>query len=312
MKKSVFITGIHGFLGTWCASHFSASGFNVIGIGRPAAENKKHPHPGNGILSGCIDGDITTAILDAAVERHGLPLALIHCAGGSSVGFSYENPKEDFLRTVASTVEVLEFSRKHAASVRIVYPSSAAVYGVPERLPISEDSPCLPVSPYGRHKYMAEQICRSYATEWKIPIAIIRFFSLYGEGLGKQLLWDACHKAMRGEFSFFGAGNEIRDWLSIRDAVRLIALAVDHAAPDCPVSNGGTGQGMSVKDMLTEIGRFFHPDISPSFSGKSKPGDPPEQVADISRARNWGFTPLVKIQSGIASYVEWFRKEFER
>ncbi|MDR1164235.1 MAG: SDR family oxidoreductase, partial [Candidatus Accumulibacter sp.] len=263
MKKSVFITGVYGFLGSWCADFFSASGFDVVGIG---SASKKGRCSDPVALSGAVEGAVTTQALDLATERFGVPYALIHCAGGASVAFSYENPREDFLRTVGSTAEVLDFLRRHT-SVRLVYPSSVAVYGAAARVPIVEAQPCAPVSPYGHHKHLAEQLCRAYADEWKFPAAIVRFFSLYGEGLRKQLLWDACRKAAQRNFSFFGVGDETRDWMSVRDAARLTALAVDHAAPDCPTVNGGTGDGMRVKEMLTEVGRLFDPGLSPVFSG---------------------------------------------
>ncbi|MDR1275561.1 MAG: SDR family oxidoreductase [Candidatus Accumulibacter sp.] len=306
MKKSVFITGVYGFLGSWCADFFSASGFDVVGFGYAS---KKCQCSNLGALSGVVEGAVSARSLNDATERFGVPHALIHCAGGASVAFSYENPREDFLRTVGSTAEVLEFLRRHA-SVRLVYPSSVAVYGATERVPIVEAQSCAPVSPYGHHKHLAEQLCRAYAEEWKFPAAIVRFFSLYGEGLHKQLLWDACRKAARGNFSFFGAGDETRDWMSVRDAVRLTALAVEHAAPNCPTVNGGTGDGMRVKEMLTEIGRLFDPGLSPVFSGEAKPGDPATQLADVTRLRAWGFEPCVERRAGIAAYVAWFQQKF--
>ncbi|MDR1367775.1 MAG: SDR family oxidoreductase, partial [Candidatus Accumulibacter sp.] len=205
MKKSVFITGVFGFLGSWCAAHFSESGFEVVGIGNTNDASRKCPCFDRGTLVGTHEGAVTARALDAAAENFGLPHALVHCAGGGSVAFSYDNPREDFLRTVGSTAEVLDFLRRNA-SVRLVYPSSVAVYGKAERVPIAETAHCAPVSPYGVHKHLAEQLCRAYAAQWNLPVAIIRFFSLYGEGLRKQLLWDACRKAAQENFSFFGAG----------------------------------------------------------------------------------------------------------
>jgi UDP-glucose 4-epimerase len=312
MKKSVFVTGVFGFLGSWCAARFSASGFDVVGIGNAGDTSRKCPRFDPGALAGVYEGAVTAAALDAAAEDFGLPHALIHCAGGSSVAFSYENPREDFLRTVGSTAEVLGFLRRNTsnAKVRLVYPSSVAVYGKAERVPIAETARCAPVSPYGVHKHLAEQLCRAYAAQWNLPVAIIRFFSLYGEGLRKQLLWDACRKAACGEFFFSGTGGETRDWMSVRDAARLVALSVDRAAPDCPTVNGGTGDGMRVREMAAEVGHFFSPDLSPVFSGKARPGDPDEQVADTRLLRDWGFEASVERRAGIAAYVEWFQRNF--
>jgi UDP-glucose 4-epimerase len=309
MKKSVFITGVFGFLGAWCAARFSALGFDVVGFGHVGDSSRECPCFDPDTLVGAYEGTVTSVALDAAAGDFGPPYALVHCAGGSSVASSYERSREDFRRTVESMAEVLDFLRRNV-QVRLVYPSSVAVYGKAERVPIAETTPCAPVSPYGVHKHLAEQLCRAYAAQWNLPIAIIRFFSLYGEGLCKQLLWDACRKAARGTFTFSGAGDETRDWMSVRDATRLIALAVDHAAPDCPTVNGGTGDGMRVRDMATEVGHLFSPGLLPVFSGEARPGDPEEQVADTRRLRDWGFEASVDRRAGIASYVEWFQRNF--
>ena len=114
--------------------------------------------------------------------------------------------------------------------------------------------PLAPLSPYGLHKCLAEDLCRFYAAYWKLPIAVIRFFSLYGEGLRKQLLWDACKKLHGDAFIFEGTGNEERDWLHVEDAVRLIALAGEHASSLCPIVNGGSGAARSVRSVLEALG----------------------------------------------------------
>ena len=156
---------------------------------------------------------------------------------------------------------------------------------------------------------MAEECCRIFAKEWDVPVAIIRFFSLYGEGLRKQLLWDACRKAVQGQFAFFGDGTEMRDWLHIQDAMKLVAIAVDKATPECPVVNGGTGSGVTVKEILTHLGGLLHPVRVPAFSGCVKPGDPHHQIAGLDVLGQWGFSPSVLWQEGIRAYVDWFQKE---
>ena len=160
----------------------------------------------------------------------GEPDVIVHCAGSGSVGFSMTHPYQDFQRTVATTLAVLEYARLYAPRARVAYPSSAGVYGEVQKLPIAETDPLSPASPYGVHKRFAEELCASYAQHFGIAVAVVRLFSVYGAGLRKQLLWDASQKIMRGENRFFGTGEEIRDWLHVEDAASLLIAAAGHAS----------------------------------------------------------------------------------
>jgi len=306
MTDLVFITGAKGFLGRHCARYFAGTGRIAAGLGHGEWPEEERQRWGVGAWH---SGPVMVETLERLADRTGLPKTIIHCAGSGSVGFSYDHPHEDFLRTVGTAVDVLEFVRRHGPDIRVAYPSSAAVYGTATSLPIAEDAPLAPVSPYGKHKLMAEECCRMFGKEWGVPVAVIRFFSLYGEELSKQLLWDACRKAGRGEFSFFGSGAEERDWLHVGDAARLLLLAVEHASPDVPVVNGGTGQGTSINEVLTMLGDAWSPGSAPQFTGQARVGDPDRLVADISRLREWGFTPRISLAQGIREYVRWFQAQ---
>jgi UDP-glucose 4-epimerase len=171
------------------------------------------------------------------------PDAVVHCAGSGSVGFSMSHPADDCARSAWTLLAVLEFVRVHVPQARVVMPSSAAVYGraIASNIPVT--APLFPVSPYGVHKWLAEELCRSYGTHFGVSTTIVRFFSLFGTGLRKQLLWDACQRFSRGNATFMGTGLEVRDWLHIADAADLTVVAADYAGPHTPVVNGGTGVG---------------------------------------------------------------------
>ena len=113
------------------------------------------------------------------------------------------------------------------------------MYGNADALPIAESTPINPISPYGVHKQIAEELIRSYAHHFSLSVAIVRFFSLYGPGLRKQLLWDACTKIEKGDFDFYGTGHEVRDWLHVQDAARLLLTLPSHASSDAVIVNGG-------------------------------------------------------------------------
>lgn len=307
MKGLVVVTGASGFLGRYVARCFARHGYGVAGIGHD--DWRGHSFRDWGI-DAWRTASVTLENLESLAKEVGEPAIVAHCAGGASVKFSLANPAEDFHLTVSSTLDVLEFARLRAPAVRIVYPSSAAVYGATPVLPLSEDMILDPISPYGLHKRLVEELCRYYAAHWNVPTALIRFFSLYGEGLQKQLLWDACRKARDGDFSFFGTGDELRDWLHVSDAAELFYLAGEKAGTHCPVVNGATGIGRSVREIVTRIGLLWYPQVQPAFSSLSKPGDPCHLVADIQRIRSWGYEPEVGLASGLSAYVNWFRKEF--
>jgi len=250
--------------------------------------------------------DVTVEGLSTCSEK---PHAILHLAGGGSVGFSLANPLEDFERTVRSTAHVLEYVRKFSPDTRIIYASSASVYGAVNNLPISETCPRSPISPYGVHKAMAEQLIELYARQFQLSAAVVRFFSVYGSGLRKQLLWDACRKLANDDCTFMGTGREVRDWLHVEDAARLMVMAVDEATFGCPIVNGGTGMGVSVRDILTELAsNLSSPPEGVRFSGTERVGDPPAFVADIALSARWGWRPFVPWRNGVAEYARWWKE----
>lgn len=287
-------------MGRHVARALAAGGHTVTGIGHGAWSRDQWRHWG---IAEWHAADIT---LENLVTYAGDPAVVVHCAGSGSVAFSATHPHQDYLRTVATTAALLEFVRLHAKDAAVVYPSSAAVYGFAATVPIAESEPSNPVSPYGMHKQMAEQLCLTYALHFGVNAAIVRFFSVYGTGLRKQLLWDACSKLQRGEGFFFGTGAEVRDWLHVDDAANLLAMARERASPACPIVNGGTGTGASVADVVSELRRALKVEAEPVFDGRRREVDPPAYVADTSRVASWGWKARKAWREGIREYAEWF------
>jgi UDP-glucose 4-epimerase len=300
--KIAFVTGSYGFVGRHVARRLAEEGFAVEGLG----------HGGWGLgesrawgLSTWHTADVT---VDSLVTYAGKPNIIIHCAGSGSVGYSITNPYQDFQRTVATTMAVLEFIRLHQPEASLVIPSSAGVYGVVESPSIHLDQPLAPISPYGVHKQIVENLCQFYARHFGIRCAIVRLFSVYGTGLRKQLLWDACKKLSSGDFDFAGTGQEIRDWLNIEDAANLLSLAARKADPKCPIVNGGSGAGVMVRQAVEWIAEALGCERPPSFSGHARAGDPIRLVADIAETRAWGWKPEHNLRDDISGYVDWFAR----
>jgi len=299
--KQAIVTGAFGFLGRHVARVFSENGFMVTGLGHGTWSRAEWQHWGLAEWHTC---DINMDTLQTYAQQ---PDVIIHCAGSGSVGYSMTHPMQDYKRTVSTTISILEFLRLYSPKTSFVYPSSAAVYGISNQLPIPESAPLNPISPYGVHKRIAEEICQSYATYFSIPVAIARFFSIYGPPLRKQLIWDACNKIERGDFDFYGTGKEIRDWSHVKDAAKLLFTLSSHASDSAPIINGGSGEGTTVYEIVDRIMKKLNKSGTPQFSHIQKPGDPPGYIADINKAKAYGWKAEVSLTEGIDEYIHWYR-----
>jgi UDP-glucose 4-epimerase len=298
--STILVTGASGFLGRHVSRVAAMDGHQVIGMGHGDWTEDTWRQWG---LSAWHELDVTVASLLAHAQT---PDILVHCAGSSSVGFSFENPAQDFERAVVTTLDVLEYLRTCAPGTALVYPSSAAVYGRAAALPIVEASPLAPISPYGVHKMIAENLCQSYGRTFGMRIAIVRIFSAYGVELRKQLLWDASRKALAGDFRFAGTGQETRDWVNAEDVARLLLIAGAHAGSEAPIVNGASGTEVANRSILETLFEALGAKREPEFIGGGRSGDPERYAGDPSRATAWGWAPQRPWEDGVREYARWF------
>jgi len=308
---SAWITGAHGFIGRYLARELKEKRYQVAGIGHGAWPEAEATRCG---LTFWLNGEVSSSNLEQMRHSLGLPDVIFHLAGGSSVGMAIVNPYEDFTRTVFSTAGLLEWLRQHSPATRLVAISSAAVYGAGHNGLIPERTPLSPFSPYGAHKLMMEQLCRSYATNFSLPIILPRLFSVFGVGLKKQLLWDMCSKiASGGKIELDGSGNEVRDWIDVRDAARALEQIEKLATPASPAINLASGKGTSVREIADMINSHWGDKKSSvgkiEFSGQSRPGDPFSMVADVSQMQTHGIKNLIPLSQGVGEYVDWYRSQ---
>ena len=311
--SNILITGAHGFIGKYLARWFARQGHQVAGLGHGIWPNEEAASWG---VTRWLNGDIQSGNLRLLQQAGGTPDVVYHLAGGSSVGVAIANPREDFFRTVATTAELLEWMRIDAPQAQLVAVSSAAVYGSGHDGFITEDAPLTPFSPYGHHKRIMEELCRSYAASYGLRVSIARLFSVYGAELKKQLLWDMCVRLAAGRQPLVlgGSGNELRDWTDVRDVVRALDLLSAQASAEVVTINVGTGTGCSVQQIASSIVRHWPlPDAGEvlHFSGQSRPGDPFSLVANATRLNKLGFVWEVPVEDGLAAYVRWFQDQSE-
>ena len=187
------VTGAAGSIGRHLCADLSRQGYQVLGLGRgswgPAG-------PGKWGVSRWLRADVSAASL-ASLLGNDRAACYVHCAGSGAVSASFAEPLADFEKTTSSTLILLDHVRKTNPEARTVLASSAAVYGEQGEHDLVESAPRAPVSPYGVHKHAAELLCESYARFLGLSVSIVRLFSVYGEEVGKQLLWDALQEVSR-------------------------------------------------------------------------------------------------------------------
>ena len=311
---SILVTGARGFIGKHLSKQLAIQGHHVSGLGHGIWPHKEASRWG---IRDWINGDVRCDNLRTLQSRHE-PQLVFHLAGGSTVGAAIANPREDFFRTVTSTLELLEWIRLDAPSVRLIAISSAAVYGSNFRGLIPEKIIGIPYSPYGHHKSMMESLCRSYADTYSLDLRIARLFSVYGPELKKQLLWDICTQLAAKEpvLKLSGTGHELRDWTHVNDVVRgLTQIAFDANPPLCAQAiNLGTGFGTSVQEIVQIAMDAWHEKSGNvnktvvNFSGHRRPGDPFSLIADPARLSRMDFKCDVPLSEGVRSYIDWFQK----
>ncbi len=302
MTRVAFVVGGFGFLGQALTTRALGEGWR-IGIVDPRAPSEGEVSLGGpGSTVHAVRSVVSKEACARLAQALGAPTHVFHLGGSGSVGDAERDPAHDRALTVDSAQLLADLARAHRA--RLVLVSSAAVYGGGATEAISESLPRAPISTYGRHKAEAEDVVASAG----VSSAIVRLFSVYGPGLRKQLLWDACQKLRRSEGRFGGTGEELRDWLHVDDAIALLLLAAVATEPSLLV-NGGTGVGTSVAGVLGCLREALGAGVPLSFSGEARAGDPRALVAEIARARALGWAPRHAILDGIRAYARWFEAQ---
>lgn len=226
--------------------------------------------------------------------------AVIHCAGSSDVAQSVREPGLYWRNNLAAAASFFEGTR----GKKVVVSSTAAVYGEPVSLPISEDHLKIPTNPYGHTKLALEQLLRDYG----VRLTVLRYFNAAGEDedhrVETHLVPNVVRAALSGEpVTVYGDGKNVRDYVHVDDLARAHVLALETPG----TYNLGSGSGSTVLEVIETARRVTGRKIDVVFQ-PARPGDPKSLVADISRARRvLGWTPTRTLEDMIASTYEWRR-----
>lgn len=281
----VLVTGAAGFVGWVAAQAACERGWNVTGISR----SKTPPQNFSGKWRPFSWTQGAQALSEILGEHS--PEIIVHAAGSASVQESFKDPVADFQASVGTLSTLLEAVRNSQIAPVVMFPSSAAVYGNPKTLPISEDSSCRPVSPYGWHKHLCEELARAHASLWGTQIVIARMFSVLGPTQRRLLVWELADRLQKsGEIELLGSGHETRDYLYEKEmANALLDLAlVQQARPrQSPVVvNVASGIETTTLNVAQTLAQIVAPDCSIVCRGNARPGDPERWCADITLLRS--------------------------
>jgi UDP-glucose 4-epimerase len=289
----IIVTGSNGFIGNKIGEYFKNLGHEVYGVDRSESQSSFKTFN----VSLLSDESLT-------IFRDIKPDLFIHCAGSANVGLSVQKPLLDFESNVQLLYNTLLNISILDKIPRFLFLSSAAVYGNPEKLPIRENDNLNPISPYGLHKKICEEICTYFKKVKNVDVRIARIFSAYGDGAKKQLLWDLANKAkLTDEVKLFGTGNESRDFIHIDDLISALATILLSDSEEY-IFNVANGEEITIK-YIAELFKRAYKDKDFEFTNDIKEGDPINWVADISRLRSIGYSKKIDISEGVNRYIKW-------
>jgi UDP-glucose 4-epimerase len=295
----ILITGGAGYVGSVSAEAFLRAGHDVVVLDDLSTGHRAAVPPGAALHQGSY-GDASA--LASLLESERIE-AILHCAARSLVAESIANPSKYYRDNVAGGVALLEAART-AQVERLVFSSTAAVYGIPDVMPVPEDAPLRPINPYGESKRTFEGALAWYGKAYGLRSVSLRYFNVAGatERLGEahepetHLIPNVLLAAeSEGSITVYGDdyptpdGTCIRDYIHVADLADAHLRAIEATAPGDPRTNEalacnlGNGGGFSVREVLAAAEAVVGHPIA-STVGPRRPGDPPVLVARADRA----------------------------
>ena len=267
MHNNILITGGEGFVGSHIIDKLIDSNYNVISVDNNCAINSGYLNP----KARYIKADILSDEFEEVFKKYKIEYC-IHLAAQTSVTTSINNPYKDAESNILGSIKVVELCKKYNCK-KLIAASSAAVYGNPQYLPIDENHPTNPMSPYGLSKLTMEK----YIQLSGVPYIIFRFSNAYGprqnssKESGVIAIFD---RAMKNNepINIYGDGEQIRDFIYVEDIANICVKALASNIKD-EVINFSTNQGESLNELFDEMSRIY--------GYKQEPNYMPERNGDI-------------------------------
>lgn len=318
----ILVTGGAGYIGSHAARYLSSAGHDVWVYDNLVYGHRQAVPPGRLIVADLNDA----AQIQDALGRHQIE-AVMHFAAFAAVGESVEHPDRYYQNNVVNSLKLLDAMRS-AGVTKIVFSSTTATYGVPKRIPINEDELQLPINPYGFSKLVVERALHDYAKAYGFAFAALRYFNAAGASPDGDLGEDHTPEThlipvvlqvalgQRDKVWIYGNDYPTPDGTCIRDYVHVDDLADAHLKALQKLETGqgiclnlGTGRGCSVQAVIDACRKVTgHP--IPTEIAARRPGDPPELVADATRARDvLGWSPkYTDMESIVRTAWQWHQR----
>ena len=295
--QAVLVTGGAGYIGSHTCKALAQAGFTPVTL-----DNLVYGHRRAVKWGPFVEGDLADrALLEQVMREHSVQ-AVIHFAAYAYVGESMQQPGKYFANNVVNTLNLLDAMRNVGVQ-RVVFSSTCATYGLPERVPIDERHPQQPVNPYGESKLFVERALKWYQLAHGLNWAALRYFNAAGADADGELGEDHTPEThlipliieaalgARAYVEVFGSDYPTADGTAIRDYIHVTDLADAHvralrylfAGGESMALNLGTGRGYSVREVISAVERVSGRAV-PTRDAPRRPGDPPELVANASLA----------------------------
>jgi UDP-arabinose 4-epimerase len=293
----VLVTGGAGYIGSHTAKHLARSGHEPIVL-----DNFSEGHRWAVKWGRLAEGDLADQdFIRRTLHEFGIE-AVIHFAAHALVAESVADPRKYYWNNVVNSLRLLDAMAESGVR-HIVFSSSCATYGLPTRVPISEDHPQFPVNPYGQTKLMTERILRDYDPAYNLRWVVLRYFNAAGADPDGELGEDhnpethlipiAVQAALgrRPHVEIYGTdypthdGTAVRDYIHVTDLARAHLVALEYLVREgaSAAVNLGTGLGHSVREVIAAVGKLCEGRV-PVREGPKRAGDPPALVAEVSNA----------------------------
>lgn len=310
MMKMV-VTGAAGFIGSHLCERLLAEGHRVVGVDCFTdyySPDRKRAHLAAVMAHGRFD------LVECDLNGCDLPgllngaACVFHLAAQAGVRRSWGTEFTHYIESnILATQKILE-ALKGLESVRLVHSSSSSVYGETADLPMREEHPLKPISPYGATKLSAEHLCELYRVNFGVRYASLRYFTVYGPRQRPDMAFSRfITAALRGDrIEVYGDGAQTRDFTYVTDAVEANLLASRYDGPQ-HIFNIGGGSRISILDVLRGIEEEVGLPLDVHHRERAK-GDVTDTWADTSRARaELGFAPAVSFDEGLRREIAWYR-----